>query len=207
MTQSRGLMPAVGLLGVVGLLVFGDIAVRTGRAQSQGGAPRAVVAQEFRLIDATGNPRAVLGMSADGGPALIFRDKQGRNRAAISVAEDQSSLALLDAEGHTRVRITLQDDGAAGIALHDKKQKLRAALRLKADGTPNLSFNDSDGKSRAGIETQPDGSPLLSLSNKDETGGAVMFVLPNGDTRAIFKDKDGKVTWIAPEPEIEIKKQ
>ncbi len=205
MNPMRSSMPSVGLLVVVAVLLVGDLAVRAVRAQPQGVAPRAMVAQEFRLIDAQGNPRAVLGMRADGGPGLAFLDKQGKSRAAIGLTEDQSSLALYDVDGHARVRITLQNDGGAGLALQDKNQKLRAALRLKADGTPSLSFSDADGKSRAAIETQADGSPLLSLSNKEETGGAVLFVLPNGDTRAIFKDKTGKVTYIAPEPEIEIK--
>ena len=83
-------MPSLGLLALVGVLLAGDMAARYVRADPPAEANRAaktVSAQEFRLTDALGNTRAVLGVRPDGSPALTFLDKQGKRRAAMSVTD------------------------------------------------------------------------------------------------------------------------
>ncbi len=205
MNSFRSSMPSIGLLAVAAALLVGDLAVRVVRAAPQGGAPRAVIAQEFRLIDAQGNMRASLAMRPDGGPGLVFADKQGKSRAAIGLSDDQSFLALYDTEGHARLRVTLLNDGSVGLTLQDKNQKQRSALRLQADGSPVMTLNDAEGKNRAALATESDGNPALTLSNKEGKGGAALLFTPEGNPVAIFKNKDGKVIWTAPEPEIEIK--
>ena len=68
-------MPSLGLLALVGVLLAGDMAVRYVRADPPADAARAaktLSAQEFRLTDAQGNTRAVLGVRPMAAPPSRF---------------------------------------------------------------------------------------------------------------------------------------
>jgi hypothetical protein len=50
------------------------------------------------LSDVTGNPRAALGVTADG-PVMVLSDGGARPRATLAVAGPQSSLVLFGQDG------------------------------------------------------------------------------------------------------------
>jgi hypothetical protein len=192
---------SLALLGPVVIacaLLLSDLAVRCVQAQPQGGVPKVLTAQAFRLTDSQGTTRASLACRPDGSPGLTLLDKSGKSRAAFEMAEGAPSLVLYDAEGKLRARLTVQPDDNVGLALNDKGGTLRATVRLRADGSPTLSLHDADGKARATLETKPDDSTGLLLSNKGDKGGAALVVLPNGNPAAVFKNKDGDLLWAAP---------
>ena len=59
-----------------------------------------VIAQEFRLVDEAGEPRAWLFLSDDGQPSLMVYEKTGKQRGGIGLLEDgQPGMRLYDAAG------------------------------------------------------------------------------------------------------------
>jgi hypothetical protein len=73
--------------GVFGAYALGHVDLsRALLPQAAAAVPQDVVsAGRFRLIDASGKPRAELVLSADGGPALFFFDGAGRNRLVLGL--------------------------------------------------------------------------------------------------------------------------
>ncbi|GEM_PF-560103 len=109
---------------------------------------------------------------------------------------------LVDKTGAMRAALQTQEDGSPGLALYDKTGKMRITLHVQADGTSLLAFHDAMGKPRVELEQDSDGTGGLTLINGKGTGGAALMIAPDSNPVALFKDKDGKVTWSAPEPEI-----
>jgi hypothetical protein len=79
---------------------------------------RIVEAERFVLRDASGKPRAVLGMDADE-PGLWLYDAGGKPRAALAVTADRPGLALYDASGNARAALAVTAGGPA-LWLYDK---------------------------------------------------------------------------------------
>jgi hypothetical protein len=111
---------------------------------------------------------------------------------------------LVDKTGAMRATLQTQDDGSPGLAMYDKTGKVRVTLHVQADGTSLLAFHDAAGKSRVELEQDSDGTGGLTLINGKGTGGAAVLIAPDSNPVAVFKDKDGKVTWTAPGPEIQL---
>ncbi len=111
---------------------------------------------------------------------------------------------LVDKTGAMRATLQTQDDGSPGLALYDKTGKVRVTLHVQTDGTSLLSFQDAQGKSRVELEQNSDGTGGLTLTNGKGTGGAALLIAPDSNPIAVFKNKEGKVTWSAPEPEIKL---
>ena len=109
---------------------------------------------------------------------------------------------LVDKTGAMRASFQTRDDGSPGLALYDKSGKVRITLHVQADGTSLMAFRDGQGKSRVELEQDTDGIGGLTLTNGKGTGGAALVIAPDGNPVALFKDKNGKVTWSAPEPEV-----
>ena len=111
---------------------------------------------------------------------------------------------LVDKNGVMRGTMQTQEDGSPGIALFDKNGKARVTLHLRPDGSSTLAFRDAQSKPRVEMEQAADGTGGLTLTNGKGTGGAALLIAPDSNPVAIFKDKDGKVTWSAPGAEIEL---
>jgi hypothetical protein len=111
---------------------------------------------------------------------------------------------LVDKTGAMRGTLQTQDDGSPGLALYDKTGKVRVTLHVQSDGSALLAFHDGMGKSRVELEQDSDGTGGLTLINGKGSGGAALMIAPDSNPVAIFKDKDGKVTWSAPGGDIQI---
>ncbi len=111
---------------------------------------------------------------------------------------------LVDKTGATRATLQTQDDGSPGLALYDKNGKVRVTLQVRPDGSSALAFHDAQSKPRVELAQESDGTGGLTLTNGKGTGGAAILIAPNSNPVAVFKDKDGKMTWSAPGPEIEL---
>ena len=72
-----------------------------------------ITARAFRLTDAQGRVRALLGMTPDG-PGLSLLDEQGEVRAGLSVNSDGPGLVFADEQGKVR----------AGLAVHQGREGL-----------------------------------------------------------------------------------
>ena len=86
-----------GVLGA-GVLVSGERAALVPKA-GPAAVQQVISASRIRLLDATGNARAELAMSPDGGPGLFFFDTRGRNRLVLglySPAESEYPFVVLN---------------------------------------------------------------------------------------------------------------
>ena len=112
--RSRWLLAGVALCLAIGLgaSAFGPSAAQAGAA-----APAIIRAQLFELVDAAGEPRAMLALTKDG-TMLALYDAASKPRASLSVFEDEPVLALIDAVGKTRAMLDVTADGP-GLHLFD----------------------------------------------------------------------------------------
>jgi len=110
--MNRLTSPVWGVLAFYAILVLvAGVLARVDAAAAP--APKEIVAQRFRVVDAAGKTRAVLGYLEEGGTKFILCDSKARVGAEIHLAED----------------------GAAAIWLRDTKQTVRGGLKIEADGS------------------------------------------------------------------------
>jgi len=77
--------------------------------------PKVMMAEKFMIVDATGNKRAIVGIS-HGEPSLILYGRDGQERMSLR----------------------LNADGDPSLVLYDREARARAVLELTADGSPSL---------------------------------------------------------------------
>lgn len=110
---------AGGLLAV--WLVLGDPAVAEETADQ---SPGVVSAQEFRLVDQRGKPRAILGFSAEGEPYLAMLHRSESRIIWLGLSEE-SGLAIYDVDGKTRLMLSLDTAGELSLILRDRQHRTR----------------------------------------------------------------------------------
>ena len=111
---------AGGLLAV--WLVLDDPVV----AEETVGQSLAVVsAQEFRLVDQRGKPRAILGFSAEEEPYLAMLHRSETRVIWLGLSEE-SGLAIHDVDGKTRLVLSLDPAGEPSLILRDRQHRTRA---------------------------------------------------------------------------------
>jgi hypothetical protein len=121
--------------------------------------PPEVRAKSFVLVDANGETRARLYMSASAnGPGLTLYDASGKSRAMLAAAPDGPGLVLGDANG-----------------------KLRAELGVTSNG-PGLQLNDA-----SGFETDIGVTDLITPANGEtHTTSAASIVLFGKDKKVLW---------------------
>ena len=104
------------------------------RSAGAGGPPRAIVrAERFVLQDKDGKERALLTLD-EAGPILVLTDAQGRNRAALGVMKQGPGLVFWDAKGSSRVGLALEKSGPA-LELLDERERRRVAVQAMQQST------------------------------------------------------------------------
>jgi hypothetical protein len=132
--------------------------------------PAEVAATRFVLRDASGTPRAVLGVAPDGEPMLSFLDRAGDTRAALAPGH----LALTGDDGVSAARLLISPGGTPALRL-EKDGRLRAVLGMTGDGILALGLYGQDGSGRALLDVAADGAPGLTLFHR---GGKVAWSAP-----------------------------
>lgn len=87
--------------------------------------PKALAAQEFRLVDAAGTPRALLTFSASGEPYLALLDPKGGQRVWMGIATD-TGVAVRDLDGKTRLVLSLDGNGDPSLVMRDREHRARS---------------------------------------------------------------------------------
>jgi len=143
----------VGVLLVVGAAA----AALMGQAPP---TPSTVESQRFVVKDATGQPRAVLGATADGSIFELY-DKDGERRVAMGIATDGSATLSLATKGDKGgVWISARPYGWSNLQVFDRAGTSRLATGVAADGAALLLINDSGGTTRAGLGIAADDHPF-----------------------------------------------
>lgn len=99
---------------------------------AQGRAPSVSSAEEFRLVDQNGRPRARLALSASGQPYLTLLDDADRGRVWLGIAED-TGMSIRDVDGKTRLLMTVDTAGEPSLVFRDRQQNTRI---LQPSGQP-----------------------------------------------------------------------
>ncbi len=133
---------------------------------------------------------------------LAIRNVHAQPDAAPPKMVTAQEFRLVDKMGNARATLQTQEDGSPGLALYDKTGKVRVTLHVRPDGSALFAFRDGAGKPRVELEQASDGTGGLTFTNSKGTGGAALVMAPDGNPAAIFKDREGKVTWSVPEPDV-----
>jgi hypothetical protein len=102
----------------------------------------AVEAEEFRLVDRSGRPRATLEMTALG-PRLVMMHEDGTVALELLLSGDGSGLRLAGRDGETRVFVGASR-GSARLGMADTGGSQRAFLGVSTRGQPALTLYDGD---------------------------------------------------------------
>jgi hypothetical protein len=214
--QFAVVLVVVAVGGLVGGALSDRLKGRPVYAQEGGAAGKVVETQEFRIVDAEGRTRAVVGLDADGISGLTLIDAAGQVRCSLGyLAGGTSALALTDTEGKVRAyvgleangspRLTFSDDaglgrlalgvdrGLSGLGVMDDAGDVRAYVSLQPDGTSLLAVADPTGKATASLEVSP-------LALCDQAGKPRVHIGPDnpGAWGVRLLDPDGGLLWGSP---------
>ena len=113
--------------------------------------------------------------------ALVLRDGEGLERAALRVGEDGNvSLSLRDDGARARLRLSVLVDGSPGVSLLDENGDTRAILGFLPDGTTTLVFADAGSIARSVLALTPDGASRIVFSDALGDTRAAVGVDGNG---------------------------
>jgi len=106
-------------------LQVAEAAAQESSAPAGTATPKVLSAEEFRLLDAQGRTRAVLGLSRKGQPVFQLRDENDTYIIWLGISEE-SGLAIRDRDGKTRIVLGLDPAGEPSITMRDRNQKMKS---------------------------------------------------------------------------------
>jgi hypothetical protein len=119
---------------------------------------KVVSANEFRLLDANGNTRAVFSAGED---SVEFAVSNVKGKPQIKLLANDSGLSsfnLYDAEGNEKIEISVDDQGTHIHLAGEGNQE--SYLFLKNTGASGLVLTDKEGNRRieakVGVDLQPE---------------------------------------------------
>ena len=109
---------------------------------------RTIEAERFVLKDSKGKQRAVLHVTEEGGPAMLFFDANEKTRAYLGLSCPKC-------------------DDFSGLLFYDDKEEVRVSLMTDVTGSSYLTFRNTDGRIHAQLGINADGSPFQKLTDKN----------------------------------------
>lgn len=158
-------------------------------AQEEAGV---ITGKEIRLVDAKGNPRALLDTGEDGSVRFTMFDKDQKPRLQLGADAEQASISFLDgagtprylvaqrnkgndvlvtfldAKGRTRYIQSLTSEGASLLAFQGPKEEQIMTLMGGGDAPATLILGDPASKAQAVLLASKD-QTSLSLDAKDSS--------------------------------------
>ena len=163
---------------------------------SDNGAADAVAdvvrAKSFQLVNDAGQTRAELALDADGDPALVMNDQNGKRRFGIyQQADGSQQLVIGDQNGDVRLLVGESDDGGPMLYMTDQDGSCRLAIYQQEDGRQWLAINDRDGYVRLCLGETNDSTPTLLMRDGDGQTRASLLLGQDGDPMLVMNDRDG----------------
>ena len=129
-----------GLVVVLGIFLIGGT-----------GAPtKTVEAESFVVKDAQGIIHARFGITADGGPALTYYDRNNNPRlfiGSLGLGKDfDLGLGLYDDKGSPRVTFGILEGQFSGLAVGGQDGLEQITMRVDWKGVPSVKVSDKSGK-------------------------------------------------------------
>jgi hypothetical protein len=169
--MARALTAIVVLLGlVVVALLASDREVAS--AQGRAAVAEEVVARRFKVVDASGKPRALLYVDEQQAVGLALSDPAGQTRVLVNANGASSRLAIIGAQqGFPRI-VLAQDGDVQMLNLEDAKTSFIGLLHSGA--TPSIRVVSGDQSAELGVSEvftrgKPILTPRLALTQGDRT--------------------------------------
>jgi hypothetical protein len=151
-------------------------------------------AQNFVLVDQTGNQRGVMQVTRDGKTRLAFNDARSEDRVELLTATDGSTgLRFYDRDGKKLLALGEAPDGRAGLAIFGSNGTMIAGFGLSAPDETSLTlFDHNTGRARVGIGVAKGGEPALVLLDQSGTERAELSLRTDGTAGLAIVDQQGK---------------
>ncbi|MFH0811106.1 MAG: hypothetical protein V2A77_11675 [Pseudomonadota bacterium] len=137
---------SVVILALVAGLIGGLVASRLAfvpAAWAQNRTPKTIEAEDFRLVDAERNLRALLRVEKGGQPELTLWDTSGMARAALRLNHEQEPVFDMWSKGGVHAALTMVGD-VPGMAVYVNGQR-RTWLAV-VNGVPRMQLWDEVGR-------------------------------------------------------------
>ena len=152
-----------------------------------------VRAKSFQLVNDAGQTRAELALDADGDPALVMNDRNGKRRFGIyQQADGSQQLVIGDQSGDVRLLVGESDDGGPMLYMTDQDGSCRLAIYQQEDGRQWLAINDRNGYVRLCFGETNDGTPTLLMRDGDGQTRANLLLGQDGEPKLVMNDRDGE---------------
>jgi len=148
-------------------------------------------AKKVVITNNSGDARAVLTSTEDGGVGLILLDETGKQRAEfVHTVSQESAVKFRAADGTPRVQIHAEDNGVNSITLHDRQGALRIGLWAKPDDSAYVTVHDRNKVLRVAMSAESDYSAAVTVLDDDGKPRATISLLPSGETALIIVDEN-----------------
>jgi hypothetical protein len=125
------------------------------------------------------------------GPSLLLRGADGRTSAFLGIStRNASNLELSSSRLQDGVRLTVREDGSAGVYVLDAEGRQRGGLESFGASGAGVTFKDEMGRLRSSFGIDPTDLPNLILL--DPRGGRRMGMLLQEDGNALLEIEDEK---------------
>jgi hypothetical protein len=134
--------------------------------------------RELRLVDESGNDRAILSADAAGGVTLCFTDESSQARIRIGVlADGRAVLQFGHVEGANNLSVQVERDGRLLIEGVDNNGIERVKLEIKGNGShTELAFSEKYRRPRMVLMAEDKGPAGLFIL--DQHGKALFSTTP-----------------------------
>jgi hypothetical protein len=199
-----------------------------------------LAAERFVLVGPDGSEKATLELDSKGNPLLLMRNgdasallttngpsvllRASDQKTGAYIGVDSKNTSRLELVSHRLldgVRMSVHEDGSAGVYVLDTTGRERGSLESLATGNTALSFRDPNGQlrqqvgidsanvpslvqldedsvRRIGMLVQPDGHPLLEVADPKGRPRAQLTTLFDGSPSLDLKREDGAPAFHAP---------
>ena len=149
-----------------------------------------VTTEQVNLVNRSGQLRGILsGEDATGRASMALLDASGQPRAILAVGRDGApTLQMYDVSQSLRLRLTLQDDAPAIVVNDEDGQQ---AILGTLNGFPALTFADGD-QPRAELAVGDGGLPRLQLLGPTGQPQLSVAVGDLGEPLVTLRDQEGR---------------
>src|SRR5262245_20633466 len=158
-----------------------------------------IEAEKFVLRDSQGKIRAELALAPDESPTLSLYDKKSQRRMQLAVKADDSPAIMLNGrDGTVLATLEVSSLDIARLRLGDEEGKARVDLQT-SNYASDLSFYGSDGLARFMVTTKPREfdrqryDTTLTLFGEDESRRVELWGAEDGGSYIRFYSREGEL--------------
>lgn len=188
-TQNRRLRRLGGLAVVV--LAAGLLMGQAAKQDQPATARRIIEAESFVLKGPDGEMRGLWSVIPSGETQLTLWSKDHSVHALMDVAPSDASLTLSGEGAMPCATLHTANSGSTGLNLLDKDGKTRGRWTVNPNGVTRLALFDKNAKRCINSSVLPEGAPMLSLSDQAGKGGVELSTTPDGPLGLTLTDENG----------------